>query len=129
MIDPIPDRKTGLVSDHSPDDRASDSTNRLFISTPDDLSFATRYRKSPCSRFSKVALEMAAYSRARPVQEVSSAEEVDSILKDLQDACSKWHAMPRKQKVGLLQQVRGRAIKASVDIGRAFAKVHTLLML
>ena len=70
---------------------------------------------------------MAAYRRARPVQEVSSVEEVDDILKGLQDACGKWHAMPRKQKVVLLKEVRGRALKASVDIGRAFSKVRTLL--
>ena len=69
---------------------------------------------------------MAAYSCSRPVQEVSNEEEVDAILKSLQDACGPWHAMPRRRKIALLQLVRGRAIKASVDLGKATAKVRTL---
>ena len=73
-----------------------------------------------------VVQQMAAYRRSRPLREVSDAQEVDFILKSLQDACGPWHAMPRQRKIALLRQVRGRAIKASVDLGKATAKVRTL---
>lgn len=66
---------------------------------------------------------MLVHSRARPVTEVTRAEDVEAILQKLQSACGDWHAMPRKQKIGLLQQVRRRAVKASVQIGKACAKV------
>lgn len=64
-----------------------------------------------------------AYRRGRPVVEVTNVEEMTSILEGLHASCGKWHAMPSKQKISILQQVRRRAVKASMDLGKATAKV------
>lgn len=64
-------------------------------------------------------------SHARPVRQITMAEDVDFVLKDLQVNCNSWQAMPNKKKVAILKNVRARALKASAKLGKATAKVRT----
>jgi hypothetical protein len=68
-------------------------------------------------------------SHSRHIQELKGVEEVDVVLKDLQINSEAWKEMPIRKKIALLQAVRGRALKASVELGIETAKVRTALSL
>lgn len=66
-------------------------------------------------------------SRSKPIKQVASEYEVDGILADLQSQSARWKALPLKDKVTLLSQVRDRALKASKVLGIVTAKVCLLV--
>lgn len=85
---------------------------------------------SPCTRARTVcsssSVQPSQYER--PVQKLGTPEDVDAVLQRVGQQSKAWHLLPRDKRIHIVEEIRRRVIKCSLQLGRRGAEVRSALL-